>query len=114
MKRAVYTIGPGLAAMLLASQTWAAEVETLHHDPFRHPLLHRTISAAKKSKNPHVAGRKLQLRATLVADKQSLANINGKIVSLGNRIEGFRLVKIQQGKVMLLKNGRQLTLTIKK
>ena len=52
------------------------------------------------------------LRGTMVAGQQSLANISGVIVSLGEEINGYKLVGIQQREVVLLKDTDRRVLTV--
>jgi hypothetical protein len=52
------------------------------------------------------------LRGTMVSGKRSLANINSVILSLGDEIDGYKLVAIQQREVVLLKNNNRRILSI--
>ena len=52
------------------------------------------------------------LRGTMVAGKQSLANISGVIVSLGEEINGYKLVAIQQREVVLLNKSDRRILSV--
>jgi hypothetical protein len=48
----------------------------------------------------------------MVAGQQSLANISGEIVSLGDEINGYKLVGIQQREIVLLKNNERRVLSV--
>ena len=52
------------------------------------------------------------LRGTMVAGQQSLANISGVVVSLGEEINGYKLVDVQQREVVLQRNDDRRVLTV--
>ena len=52
------------------------------------------------------------LRGTMVAGQQSLANISGVIVPLGDEINGYKLVGVQEREVVLLKDADRRVLTV--
>ncbi len=54
----------------------------------------------------------LQLRATLVSGSERLANINGTILAPGERILGYRLLRVEEGQVVLVKNGREVLISM--
>ena len=54
----------------------------------------------------------LVLRGTVVAGQQSLANISGVVVSLGEEINGYKLVSIQQREAILLKGSDRRVLLV--
>ncbi len=54
----------------------------------------------------------LQLLATLVSDDQSLANLNGEVLARGDTYEGYRLLSIEEGRVVLMKDGERTTLEL--
>ena len=54
----------------------------------------------------------LLLRATMVTSNSALANINGELLSVGQRIEGYRVSRITEGRVVLYDGGDQLVLDV--
>ncbi len=54
----------------------------------------------------------LQLLATLVSDGRSLANLNGEVLAAGATYEGYRLLSIGEGRVVLMKDGERTTLDL--
>jgi len=54
----------------------------------------------------------LVLRGTVVAGQQSLANISGVVVSLGEEINGYKVVAIKQRAAVLLKNNDRRVLSV--
>ena len=63
-------------------------------------------TAAQKDSIPFV------LRGTMMAGPQSLANISGVIVPLGEVINGYRLVGVHEREVVLLKDNDRRVLTV--
>lgn len=95
------------AALLLAGSAQAADgVPT--HDPFRRPDLLAAPAAA-----PEVAlAWRPQLRGVLLAGPRSLANVAGAIVRIGEEIEGYRLVRVDEGRAWFSKGGREVMLKL--
>jgi len=54
----------------------------------------------------------LQLLATLVSSGRSLANLNGEVLAVGESYEGYRLLRVDEGRVVLLKDGERTTLDL--
>ena len=54
----------------------------------------------------------LRLLATLVSDGRSLANLNGEVLAAGATYEGYRLLSIGEGRVVLMKDGERTTLDL--
>ena len=86
-------------------------VQVLNTNPFMIPAGYQeqfyTPSQVKQEQSvPFV------LRGTMVSGKRSLANINSVILSLGDEIDGYKLVAIQQREVVLLKNNNRRILSI--
>lgn len=52
-------------------------------------------------------GEKMVLRATLTSDANSIANINGEMLTVGESINGYELIKVNIGSAVLTKNGKQ-------
>lgn len=77
----------------------SAEVQERVHAP-------AAQTAAQKDSVPFV------LRGTMMAGQQSLANISGVIVPLGEVINGYRLVGVHEREVVLLKDNDRRILTV--
>ena len=54
----------------------------------------------------------LLLRATMVTRNNALANINGELLSVGQRIEGYRVARITEGRAVLSNGTDQLVLDV--
>ena len=55
---------------------------------------------------------RLELRATMVGSDSAMANINGQILSVWQTYEGYRVIAIREGRVVLSKDGERLELNI--
>jgi hypothetical protein len=94
-----------LAASLSAASALATEA--LRHDLFARP--NRTSSATGSES---LATWNPTLTAVLVAGDESLANVGGTIVKVGEEIDGYRLLRVQEGTAVFVKNGIQVVLTM--
>jgi hypothetical protein len=94
-----------LAASLSAATALAAEV--LRHDLFARPNRTSSVTGSESltTWNP-------QLTAVLVAGDESLANVGGTIVKVGEEIDGYRLLRVQEGTAVFIKDGLQVVLTM--
>jgi len=81
----------------------------LTKNPFKRPALTPTLTTSISGTNSEGAGG-FVLRGTLVAGKSSMANVSGKIIYVGESVDGYRLLSIEEGKVVLVKNNKNITL----
>ena len=87
--------------------------EVLHRNPFEKPKSMNFSAAKKDSDNvSKTSPVELVLKGTLTADKQSLANVNGNLLTIGEMIEGYKLISIQIGSAVLLRGEEKLTLEV--
>ena len=85
----------------------------LRHDPFRRPappLAPRTTDPAA----PAPAAWQPTLRGVLLAGAGSLANVDGQMVGIGDRIEGHRLVSVSDRQAIFEKDGRRIVLDMRR
>jgi hypothetical protein len=83
----------------------------LKRDPFDHPVLF-VKRPKSKTNSKSVVGRavELKLRATLVAGKSSMANVNGVLLKLGETIKGYRLLLVREREAVLEKKGKKVVI----
>jgi hypothetical protein len=86
--------------------------EALTKNPFTRPGYTADRPLPTNAEPPVVEFVPLQLKATLIAGKQALANINGEILAPGDQIQGHRLIRVREREVVLSKNGERLTLSV--
>ena len=81
------------------------------HDPFKKPdRLMKSSTKAPKTQN--LFQTKLQLFATLRAGKNSMVNIQGRIVQLGEEIDGYKLVEVNEYSAVFANNEQQVHLSL--
>ena len=98
-----------LSLMITLFTQTVSSAQLLHHDPFKKPELeyvsevpNETVKALKQSVREAWYP---QLRATMRAGRQSMANVNGDIIKVGEKIDGFELVKVLEREALFIKNG---------
>ena len=107
---------PVLLAFTLASCAGAVggadQGQVPLRNPFRFPLPEQ--SATRPSAADSVQGESLilHLRATLVSDKDPLAVVGGRILAVGEEIQGYRLLSVGEGEAVFSHGGRRLTLRV--
>jgi hypothetical protein len=105
----------GSAALALPA---LGQGRALQHDPFVRPAVGLVPGDASSAATPGRAkaapeGRpRLNLQAVLVAGSQSIANVDGVMVRVGESINGYRLLEVQHRSALFEKNGAKFTLGI--
>ena len=90
---------------------WGSEYDPTRPPTVKNKIL-KPIVKAKKPPKPKVKSKNWVLSSTLVASDRRTAVINDKVLSLGEKINGSKLIDIQSGKVKLLAKGKTRTLEI--
>jgi hypothetical protein len=93
----------------------AADIDRkqLHKNPFLKPANFSLSSNVSDGDDAQVDRAELVLRATLVSgDANSIANINGEMLTIGQKINGFELVSVDIGTAVLIKNGKVKALMV--
>ena len=101
-------------ALLIASASAAEQNKKyLTKNPFVKPK-NIEVKANKPSANslPQTQDVELSLRATLTSPNHSIANVNGEMLSVGDEIEGHKLINIEIGKATLLRGKETITLEV--
>lgn len=98
--------GVAPCAVLAEAQGGLNAHEPALRDPTRPPDLRPARAPASK------ADSRLRLSSTLVSGERRTAIINGRIVAVGDRIQGARLLSIEPGRVRLRRQGREITLRL--
>jgi hypothetical protein len=99
---------PAALALCLLGVT-ARAAPPLPQDPFARPAF---LEAAPGT--PAQAARLplLELRAVLAAGKSSLADVGGRIVRIGEEIDGFKLVAVHEGGAVFERGGRAISIDL--
>ena len=85
------------------------------HDPFHKPNVIAPAPVAGQAANDNDDIEpiwKPKLSMTLRAGRQSSANIGGKIVKIGEKIDGYKLIEVQERSVTLVKKGQVIHLNL--
>ncbi len=53
-----------------------------------------------------------KLSATLRSGKNSMANVNGAVIKLGETIDGYRLIEVNKRSAVFIKNEHRIQLTL--
>lgn len=83
----------------------------LQTNPFEQPVLPEP-AASRPVGEPEPPLQDLELRATMTAGRDSAANVGGVIVGIGEEIEGYRLVSVEDEQAVFSKDGETITLTL--
>jgi len=97
----------GLASVLCSSNAFSSEA--LRYNPFEQPDMTDGAWVAPGSTTA-VAG--MELRGTLIDGRDSMANIDGEYYRLNHQISGYRIIRIESGRVTLSRAGNQKVLTL--
>ena len=102
-----------LMAGLLATSAVTADMKTvtLRTNPFLQPvILSEGQNDGTNTEDSVIA--EMELRATMVAGRQSQANIGGVIIGLGEVVNGYRLDEVHARHVVLDRDGTRKELRI--
>jgi hypothetical protein len=107
---------PALLLIGLLPQTFchASDSDTilLKINPFMRPTYKQDVFADQNSMAGNASADSMQLRGIMLANSNSVANIDGKIISIGQQIHGYTLVSVERRQVLLDRNGTLITLSI--
>lgn len=84
------------------------------HDPFQKPAIQekKPIEQQASEATEKQVVQPPNLIATMLAGRNSMANVDGKIIKLGETINGYKLVQVESRKVVFVKNRKYIYLSI--
>lgn len=100
-------------AIAIAAPRWAfCQGRTLQHDPFARPSLGGLPQRAAPGGRAAVPAaatpkRALNVHAVMVAGSASMANVDGVMVRVGDYVQGYRLVAVEDRGAVFEKNKAQ-------
>lgn len=101
--------GAALFLVVLAAGLASAESKpTLRHNPFVRP---DAVPAAPDAGPASRSGAPL-LRATLVAGARSIVDLNGKLLAIGEEVDGYRLLEVRAWEAVFEYRGRRVTIEV--
>lgn len=85
----------------------------LHLDPFEKPdLLLLQDRELDVEPLPEPVSWQPELRATMRSTQGAMVNINGDIIAIGEEINGFRLLEVQERSAIFGKNGEKYPVSL--
>ncbi|OIN05590.1 hypothetical protein [Oceanisphaera psychrotolerans] len=97
-------------SLWLLATTALADTGMPLRDPFVRP---QTELPARTTPTPVVSEPDFKLRALLVAGDNSLANIDGTILALGDEFDGYRLISVTQEETLFEKGANRYRIPLK-
>lgn len=108
----------GVALAMAATQgvsAAAGNAQLLRHDPFAWPAAARAPApppagaSASAAQTPPPPWRP-RLRAVVVAAGRSMALVDGSVVTIGEQLDGYRLIRVEERGATFVKNGLRVEL----
>lgn len=99
-----------------ASASAVADGRLLHQDPFARPALATQAASVRGPGSGGVESAPAwspQLVAVVVAGSDSLVNIDGAIVRMGEEIDGHRLVAVREEEAVFLQGNKRTVLRMR-
>jgi hypothetical protein len=84
------------------------------HDPFAMPIMQKKPVLGNEGANSEdkKLTKALKLFSTLRSGRRSMANVSGRILKIGEKIEGYKLIEVYERSVILIKNQQRTRLTL--
>ncbi|MGB5579145.1 MAG: hypothetical protein WBM68_01150 [Woeseia sp.] len=91
----------------------ADELPEIRQNPFARPS--SVVIADEEPRSFAETGTRtsLDLRATMVSDQGSLANVAGKVVSPGETVQGFTLLRVHEDRAIFDYQGERVTIYVR-
>jgi hypothetical protein len=114
MNRLINTTIIQALILILSSNLYAGSAPiTLNKNPFIKPIELRNKEV--KRLDPIEVNEPLSessLRATLSSGDQSIANVDGIMVFLGDKVKGYELIHVGEGTAIFMKDNKELSLSV--
>ena len=105
-----------LLSLAISVASARAEIEedsvTVLRDPFQKPVLSQPLVKPKKASQANKLSWRPSLVMTLRAGDNSMANVGGQVVKLGEKIDGYKLIEVYERAVVFVKQGEITRLTL--
>lgn len=104
-----------ISVLLCMTLSFAADKPMkLKKNPFKRPDLFSTGISETSVATTDGPGAELDIRAAMSAGENSSVNIGGNIIRIGEEIQGYRLLAVEEGKVIFSKNNSLVTVVVKR
>ena len=85
----------------------------LSKNPFIKPIVVSPVRALEKTESQlSYTLSDESLRATLSSDEDSIANVEGLMVFVGDKVKGYELISVGVGTATFAKDGKKITLNV--
>ena len=87
---------------------------SLTKNPFVKPIMmfEKSQKRNEQKQNANISLSGSNLKATLSAGEDSIANIDGELIFVGDEYRGYKLVSVGEGVVKFMKNGNEIILSV--
>ena len=102
----------GFTISIAATASSADTIATLVHNPFNKPEFLATPPKVERKKQPLTADVLPRLRAVLISDTLPLVIVDDEVLGLGDDINGYRLLSVDEGRAVFEKLGNKYTLLL--
>ena len=101
------------ASYSVCGEQYAPE-QRVYHDPFAKPVMRNLLQSRTKKLNSKAESEAWvpKLTSTLRAGKGSMVIVNGQVLKLGQKIEGYRLIEVHERAAVFLKNRQRTRLKL--
>ena len=72
------------------------------------------VAAPKEKPEAEILFGSMTLRAAVKAGKNSMVNVDGKIIAMGEKLEGYKLIQVGNGEAVFENSGRRQTLRMER
>ncbi len=103
----------GAITVLLSAQAGATEPQVeLQRNPFERPATEELTANAATLNDGLTAGRDPELRGVLVAGSKSVVDFGGVILQIGESINGYLLLSVEEGKAIFGRSDKKIVFSL--
>ena len=104
-----------IMTLLAASFPWeaGAAADAIEKNPFTRPGYTADRPLPTNMEQQREELEPLELKATLIAGRRALANLSGEILAPGDEFRGYRLLRVSEGRAVLIRDGQTTTLEVR-
>lgn len=102
-----------LAMSLVTAVACAAAPAELRHNPFARPAWETVADERGPIPVGPATPVSMDLRATMVSRQDSLANVSGKVVAVGDSVQGYELVEVLEDHAVFERQGQRIIVYVR-
>lgn len=85
----------------------------LRNNPFSRPPSEVIIDDRVSVRTDEIATSAIEVQATMIGSTARLVNVGGRILKIGDEVQGYRIAEIHEQYVVFERDGRDLTVYVK-